>query len=65
MGECGKDWKTVSTLTIAVKGKPLETYVVITKWKKKNKENMELEEEQNSGKTVGTRSSEVIKRLRR
>lgn len=65
MGECGKDWKTVSTLTAAVKGKPLETYVVITKWKKKRKENIELEGEKNSGKTVGTRSSEVIKRLRR
>lgn len=65
MGECGKDWKTVSTLTAAVKGKPLETYVVITKWKKKKKENIELEGEKNSGKTVGTRSSEVIKRLRR
>lgn len=37
MGECGKDWKTVSTLTAAVKGKPLETYVVITKWKKERK----------------------------
>lgn len=62
MGECGKDWKT---LTAAAKGKPRETYVVITKWKKKKKENMELERENNSGKTVGTSSSEVIKRLRR